>query len=117
MSCLQCRAEVIGPIRYRPFTLAKAGEIVAGHAHNFDHVTHIYRGSVRCRVTINGVQKTRDFTPPGDGRPVKIFIAAGLEHEFEALTDDVCGECVYTHRAPEDGEIVQVWNGWEEAST
>lgn len=117
MSCLQCRAEVIGPIRYRPFALAKTGEEIEGHAHNFDHVTHIYRGVARAVVTINGVEKIRDFKAPGDGRPVKILIAAGLSHKFIALTDDVCGECVYTHRSPEDGEIVQIWNGWEEAST
>lgn len=159
MSCEQTVTCVLGPLFFRPFCLERAGDKIEGHAHNFDHVTFLYRGGVRARVTMsNGTVKERDFIVPGftievpesglllaavsalnavgigvvatflekflkyrkvrisTGPAVKVFIAAGLMHEFTALTDDVGGECVYTHRDPETGDVVQAWNGWEAAT-
>ena len=117
----------LGNIFVRPFRLEKAGDVMAGHTHNFDHVTYVVRGAVhaRCwRRALNAdgspmlnageeiwlLEAERDC-PAG----TELLIRAAYKHEFVALEDNTECRCIYSHRDPQSGEAVQNHNGWERA--
>ena len=96
---------VSGNIFIRP-TEKKAGEVVRGHTHNFDHTTIFFTGKWRARCTLpNGKKVERDFAAPSHA-----LIRADVEHSFECL-DDGAMWCVYAHRTPQ-GDVIQEHNGW-----
>jgi hypothetical protein len=106
---------VAGNIFVRPMTFAKRGDVVQGHAHNFDHTTFALFGSVRVVALLpNGERQEVDLRQsefPGDRR-VYALIKAGVQHEI-TCTSEGGAECwcVYSHRDPQ-GEVVQEWTGW-----
>lgn len=132
-----------GNIFIREMRFAKAGDVVEGHKHIFDHTTYVYRGKLRIEkldeagLVVQSVVK-------GGGEPMNwALIKAGVRHRITALEDDSIGHCVYSHRVPQAlvdhqgkdpefdsllaelcqmaetkfGQIVQVYEGWQEATT
>lgn len=106
----------------------RAGDSVQGHTHNFDHVTLILTGAVRIkyrRQTADGkieLQGEREFRAPNklydaSAEPAFALIRANVMHEIIALEDNTHCWCVFAHRDPTTGEVVEQWNGWRGANT
>jgi hypothetical protein len=88
----------------------KKGTSVAGHKHNFDHTTIVFKGSVHVRgVLPNGNVIERDFAAPAH-----FLVKADVEHQITALESDTIYWCVYSHRTPQ-GVVVQEYTGWSTA--
>jgi len=106
---------ISGNVFIRPQKLAKAGDKVEGHKHNFDHTTIVFSGAVHVRAVLpDGSIIERDF---GEGtlHGLRHFLVkADVEHEITALADDTEFWCVYSHREPQ-GEITLANTGWEDA--
>ena len=109
---------------FRPNPLARAGDKVHGHKHNFDHTTIVLTGAVRVRAVcpdgrvIEGdfysreYQKAhRDRFPADNPAPSHFLVVAEVEHEITALVDETEFWCVYAHREPQ-GDVVQHYTGW-----
>lgn len=96
---------VSGNIFIRPMAFKKAGDVVEGHTHNFDHTTYVVRGAVRVEGNGRSVEKKAS-----DGHNW-LLIRAGVSHQITALGDDTLCHCIYSHRNPQ-GEIVQEYDGW-----
>jgi quercetin dioxygenase-like cupin family protein len=96
-----------GNIYIRDNPLAKAGDKVAGHKHNFDHTSYVVHGSVHVRAVLpDGRIIERDFYA-GQWFLVK----KDVEHEITALEDRTLFHCIYSHRNPQ-GDVVQEHDGW-----
>lgn len=103
---------VLGNIFVRPLYLAKCGDVVQGHAHNFDHATYCVRGAMRVeRLRGDGSVEFSVEKAAGDH---PILIPAAAVHRIVALSDDTVGHCIYAHRTPQ-GDVVQQFTGWEPA--
>lgn len=101
---------VSGNIFVRPNVMLTAGDIVNGHAHNFDHTTIVFSGAIRIKRTLaDGKEQSQEIAAPGH-----CLILAGVEHEITALLDNTVFWCVYAHREPQ-GEVAQEVTGWHEA--
>jgi len=99
-----------GNIFLRRVRLAKAGDVLPGHTHNFDHTTFVSLGRIHVLVDCPcGKQKEQEFGP-GE----HFLVKADHRHTITALTDDVQFHCIYAHRNPQ-GEVVQEFTGWMEA--
>jgi len=99
-----------GNVFIRPNTLAKAGDAIEGHTHNFDHVTIVFTGSVKVTATgPDGAVQEGTFTAPAH-----FLVRAECTHQITALMDNTTIWCVYAHRTPQ-GIIVQEYTGWPEA--
>jgi quercetin dioxygenase-like cupin family protein len=102
---------ISGNIFIRPMEFAQAGDVVDGHAHNFDHTTYVVRGAVRIEqlgedgAVLRAVEKRAS-----DGHNWAL-IKAGAIHRITALDDNSLAHCIYAHRTPQ-GEIVQQYDGW-----
>ena len=103
---------VSGNIFIRPNEMMKAGDTIAGHAHNFDHTSFVVNGAVNVKATTpDGRQIDGNF---GNGFPFRHFLVlAGVEHAITALEDGTDFYCIYAHREPQ-GDIVQENTGWYE---
>lgn len=98
---------ISGNVYIRPNPLAKAGDKVDGHKHNFDHTTIVFKGSIHVKATLpNGSVIDRAFHAPS-----YCLIRADVEHEITALEDNTEFWCVYSHRTPQ-AQITQEWDGW-----
>lgn len=98
---------VSGNIFIRKNPMPKAGDFVAGHKHNFDHTTVVFKGAVHVKATLpNGTVIERDFVAP-----THFLVKADAEHEIMATADDTEFWCVYSHRNAQ-GDVVQEANGW-----
>jgi hypothetical protein len=101
---------VAGNIYIRPNKLAKAGMLIDGHKHNFDHVSIVFTGAVRVvQRWPNGFRVQKNFRAPDH-----FLVRADCEHEITSLQDNTEFWCVYSHRTPQ-GDVVQEATGWEEA--
>lgn len=110
MSCEMKKTFVLGNIFIRPMPLPKAGMVVNGHKHNFDHATQVLRGSILVKAKRpDGTVIERRFDAPD-----YFLVRADTEHEITALADNTLAWCVFSNRMP-DGEVVQQYTGWEEA--
>lgn len=112
---------VSGNVFIRPIALAKAGEKMDGHTHNFDHTTIVFTGAVRV------VKRRPTNQMDASGRPImvvvseknlkapaSILIEANAHHEITAIENNSVLWCVYSHRDPQ-GDVVQEYNGWQAA--
>ena len=98
---------ISGNVMIRPMSFAAAGDVVEGHAHNFDHTSIVFCGAVRVRCVLrNGFVREQEFRAPAH-----FLVLAGVEHRIEALEPDTVVWCVYSHRTPQ-GDVVQDWDGW-----
>jgi len=128
-----------GNIFIRPMEFAEAGAVVEGHVHQFDHVTFINAGTLlfcsaekpvmtdcawcdgndkNCKVCRG---KGHYIPPPnygtektyGDGN--FLLIPAGRVHRFVCVSASARAYCVFSHRDPETGAVVNTANGWTPA--
>jgi hypothetical protein len=96
-----------GNIFIRKNPMPKAGDLVDGHKHNFDHTTIVFKGAVHVEATLpNGTKIERDFTAPSH-----FLVRRDVTHKITATQDDTEFWCVYSHRTPQ-GDIVQEDIGW-----
>jgi len=97
-----------GNVRIREMSFSKAGDETTLHAHEFDHVFYIVRGSVRAITGNREVIKRAS-----DGKNW-VLIQAGTPHNLIAQEDGSLGHCIMSHRFP-DGSIAEAYTGWEGA--
>ncbi len=103
----------------------QAGEVVARHTHNFDHMTRITRGRFRVRRWNAAADEAGNpaFGPEGKPlwlltddheveAPYRLLIKAACAHEFTALENGSSYECLFLPRDPLTHEPVAQWNGW-----
>lgn len=94
----------LGNIFVRAMTFPKTGDIIYGHKHNFDHMTFVYKGKVRCIAKSDiGVSTTKLYEAPAF-----FLIPKDIIHEFIALEPSEA-YCIFAHRN-ENGEVVEEWN-------
>lgn len=100
-----------GNIFIREMRFEKAGDIVDGHTHNFDHTTYVSKGALQIdKLDADGVILKSVIKRASDGYNW-VLIEAGVSHRLTALEDGSLGHCIYAHRDPQ-GEIVQAYDGW-----
>src|SRR4249919_3084049 len=93
---------VSGNIFIRKSIMDKAGMVIPGHKHAFDHTTIVFKGSVHVRAKLpDNTIIERDFKAP-----THFLVKKDVEHEITSLEDDSEFWCVYSHRDPQ-GEVVQ----------
>jgi hypothetical protein len=97
-----------GNVWVRMHVLRKVGQANQGHKHNFDHITIVATGGVRCEIEGRAPQ---DFYAP-----IFLEIAKHLEHKFTALADDTSYYCVFAVRDA-DGNVVDKFDGSAEPYT
>jgi quercetin dioxygenase-like cupin family protein len=97
-----------GNLFIREMRFEKAGDVIDGHAHNFDHTTYVIRGGIRIEALGRSVEKRA-----GAARNW-VLIKAGVEHKIISLEADSLAHCIYSHRNAQ-GEVVQEATGWLEA--
>jgi len=101
---------VSGNIFIRPNKL-RQGQTTEGHAHKFDHTTIVFKGRVHVSATLpDGQRIERDFVAPS-----YFLVKAEVLHAITALEDGTEYWCVYSHRTPQ-GDVIQEWDGWKEAT-
>lgn len=108
---------VSGNIFIRPMRMLARGEVIEGHAHNFDHTTIVFRGAAIIRGELpDGTIIEREFKPPSPdwAGPSHALIKADVKHTITATEDGTMVWCVYAHRDPQ-GQVWQKFTGWEEA--
>lgn len=89
---------VSGNIFVREMRFTSAGDVVEGHAHNFDHTTYVARGALRIDQIDASGSVVKSVTKEAiDGRNW-VLIKAGVKHRITALRDDSMGHCIYAHR-------------------
>ena len=102
---------ISGNIYIRANALEKTGDAIPGHKHNFDHTTIFFTGSFRITaMLLDGSQRVIEKQAPSH-----LLIRAEVEHRIEALEPNSIFWCVYSHRTPQ-GDVVQEWGGWEQAT-
>ena len=100
---------------FRPNFLEKAGDVIEGHAHNFDHVSMVVQGSVKISAKLpDGTGREVVKTASGAFQNRIVNIRAGVEHRITALEDGTEFLCIYSHRNAQ-GDPVQKGDGWEGA--
>lgn len=106
---------VSGNVMIRPNCIALKGDVIFGHAHNFDHTTIVFKGAMLLRE-VSGERREIMLRAPSVGYsgPSHALVAGGVFHEIKALEDDTIFWCVYAHRNPQ-GDVVQEYNGWRPA--
>jgi len=102
-----------GNIFIREMKFEKAGDIVEGHTHNFDHTTYVAHGSVKIEsLNEDGSVKQTVIKRAVDGHNW-VLIKADVCHRLTALEDNSMGHCIYSHRNPQ-AEIIEAYDGWME---
>ena len=102
----------IGNIYFRvPVEPLKAGEVIVGHQHNFDHATFVQKGSFEISLlTVNSVdaagnplEATVEYTKTVSADDVAPFhlILKGRWHTLKALEDGSRYACIYAHQLPQ----------------
>lgn len=102
-----------GNLYVRPNLMAK-GQIIEGHAHNFDHMSYCTHGAVRVSVLDAEGAVTATRVVAARERHNWVLIRAGVCHRIEALEDGTKFDCIYAHREP-GGDVVQEYTGWDAA--
>lgn len=102
---------ISGNILIRPMPFERAGSVVEGHTHNFDHTTYVVRGAVSVeRLAADGSVDKVITKRASDGYNY-VLIKAGVKHRLTALEDNTLAHCIYAHRNPQ-GDVVQEYDGW-----
>ena len=103
----------------------EAGWKMEGHAHKFDHNTFILSGRYRCEcltpvffsggapmLDSEGAQVLQMLYDVERGPGLPLFIDANHWHRFTCLEGPGRLICVYSHREPQTGGVIQQYNGW-----
>jgi len=101
-----------GNIFVRTADPMKAGEVVEGHSHNFDHATSVAIGGFSIERTVGEHAETIEV----HAGELPVLIKAGVKHKLTALVDGSVYHCIYAHRLPQ-GDVVQRYTGWLGAYT
>lgn len=134
--------QALGPLQLNPFELPKAGDFIAGHKHDYDHVTFISTGRVHVLASPNIDLLTEmerrgpRFSPfgtadsydpavlgrePSDNEEVKVgcfgpgepfLVLKDWFHKITALVPGTSGFCVFTNR-DHAGNVVPHFVKWE----
>lgn len=108
--CEQKAEWVSGNVYIRRVRLAKKGDVLPGHKHNFDHTTIVFTGAVHVLATCDeGCNKEQDFKAASH-----FLVKKDWRHTITALEDGTEFWCVYSHRDPQ-GNVVQEYTGWSHA--
>lgn len=99
--------QVSGNVFLRHIRLARVGDRVEPHTHNFDHTTFVIAGRIHAVVDCPCGKRKEQDVAPGE----HFLVKADWLHSFTALTPDVHAVCIYAHRTPQ-GEVVQDATGW-----
>ena len=103
-----------GNVFIREMRFDKAGDVVQGHAHNFDHTTYCARGAMRIE-SLHADGSVKDSTEIDADKGMNwALIKAGVTHRITSLRDGTIGHCIYAHRTPQ-AEVVQEYTGWAPA--
>ncbi len=102
---------VLGNVFIRPMVFEKAGNVVEGHAHNFDHVTYVAKGSLKIEK-LDGETVVAAVVKKASEQYNSVLIKAGVCHRLTALEDGSIGHCIYAHRTAQGTEVVQDYDGW-----
>jgi quercetin dioxygenase-like cupin family protein len=81
----------------RMMYLIKAGDTVQGHAHTFDHITLISRGSVKME---------HDNGSAEYAAPALVITPKDIHHKFTALEDKTVLCCIHAVRDGDDVDDV-----------
>lgn len=100
---------ISGNIFLREMRLDRAGDVVEGHTHNFDHTTYVVRGAIQIETL--GESATRSRVIKASDGFNWVLIKADVNHKITALEDNTLAHCIYSHRNPQ-GEVVQAYDGW-----
>lgn len=120
MKAVTWEERALGNIFIRKMKFKNAGDVMDGHAHNFDHTTIIFTGSVKVEFKRpDGSTGEKIFHAPTKGEPVEhgqgyVLIRKDTEHKITALEDFTEAWCVFAHR-DEHGELVDEFNGQNKA--
>ena len=96
---------VSGNIYIREMLFEKAGDVVDGHAHNFDHTTYVVRGALLIEAVDDAGNVTKSATKRATDGHSWVLITAGVIHRLTALENNSLGHCIYSHRTPQ-GDVV-----------
>lgn len=102
---------VSGNIYIREMRFEKVGEVVEGHAHNFDHTTYCIRGALRVEKLDAQGKVVQAVTIKATDGHNWVLIKAGVCHRITAVEDNSMGHCIYSHRTPQ-GDVVEQYDGW-----
>jgi len=102
---------VSGNVFIREMPFEKAGDVVDGHAHNFDHTTYVARGALLVEALDADGKVMRSATKRAADGHNWVLIRAGVCHRITALEDNSIGHCIYSHRNGQ-AEIVLEYDGW-----
>lgn len=92
--------------------LMTKGFVFPTHAHKHAHNTICFVGSFLVEMMNDDDTVNRSVVlKPGR----HALILAGVKHRLTSLEDGTYGECWFSHRDPTNGEVVEEWNGWEDA--
>lgn len=81
----------------RMMNFKKAGDVMEGHYHSYDHITLLASGSVR--VIVDGEETI--FVAPH-----MIYIRADKKHTLIALEDKTVAFCIHAVRDKDTGDII-----------
>jgi len=97
--------EIVDNVFVRMFALPKTGDVHAGHAHVFDHITLLAKGTVLMRMSGYTPEQGATDRPHTDIKPERYYSAPalivtpkGIVHEFEAKSDDCLLCCIHAIR-------------------
>lgn len=105
----------LGNVFFRAMIFEKLGDTVAGHTHNYDHVTFLWRGSLKLRAwhasqekdgVVSGDVVERTYTAPS-----RILIKRDWCHELTSLEENTSADCIFAIRDVSTGEIAEDWDG------
>ena len=102
---------ISGNIFVREMRFEKAGHVVPGHTHNFDHTTYVVHGALRIEALAEDGTVLRSVEKHASDGYNWVLIKADVKHRITALEDNSMGHCIYAHRNPQ-GEVVQKYDGW-----
>lgn len=76
---------VSGSVYIREMRFEKAGEVVDGHAHNFDHTTYLPRGAFRIEQLTDDDEVIRAVEKRASESHNWVLIRAGARHRITAI--------------------------------
>jgi len=107
------------------YEMLETGHEVEGHEHNFDHVTFFVAGEWECWQFEPVVNAQGERQMDAEGKPLMVqkahrmkeagswlFIPAHCHHRFILRKGPGKYVCIYSHRHPEDGRVVEEDLGW-----
>jgi quercetin dioxygenase-like cupin family protein len=89
----QSEIKIVDNVFVKMFLLENAGDQITGHAHTFDHITLLAKGTVT--MSANDEDKTHVA-------PKLIVTPKGVIHQFKALTPGCVLCCVHAIRDGDD---------------